>query len=70
MTAPVGPGSDSQGVHLRRSAEVIELCRAGQPVMGWAPRVALDAAGVAASFCVATWTEMAVRHRCAGDREG
>ena len=50
MIARVGLGGDSQGVYLGRSGEVVELCRTGQPVMGWAPRVALDAGVVDASF--------------------
>ena len=39
MTARVGPAL-SHGVDLGRSAEVIELCRTGQPVMGWATGLA------------------------------
>ncbi len=68
MTHCMCPGSDSHGVLLAGVADVLERC--GEPVIDRPPREVLGAGVVAASFCVATRTDMAAWRGCPGDREG
>jgi hypothetical protein len=70
MTARICRGSDSHSVLLAGVAEFLERFETGEPVIDRPPREVLGAGVVAASFCVATRTDMAAWRGCAGDRDG